>query len=267
MIFIIKWLIYELALFISTKNPVEISDDAYQVRLVEFFTKGIFPVTMYSMLQYVNFVVIVYLWLSSYYDISIIISTIIYRFFFHDEKSNRKSILIRYGILTISEYVSLNEWIVTTLFNTKHLFSEPWMSSSPRDFWSNRWQLLFNELFKELGYLPARDLIAPYVPRRISNMMGVLGALCISALFHEYLIIGQFDIWTGEHFFFFMSHGVILILWEVIFGHEDKIKITKIRRILKWVLLAAVNLLVLPAFVQPMKRKFEILGISSCFSQ
>src|SRR5205085_10526444 len=102
---------------------------------------------------------------------------------------------------------------VTFLFNTKHVFSEPWIASSPRDFWSYRWQSILNEIFKELGYLPVRNLFAPFVPRKIANMMGVLGALGVSALFHEYLVIGQRDVWTGEQFFFFMIHGVIFILW------------------------------------------------------
>ena len=67
------------------------------------------------------------------------------------------------------------------------MFSEPWMSSSPRDFWSNRWQLLLNETFKELGYLPVKNLIAPIVSKKVSNIMGVLGAFGVSALLHEYL--------------------------------------------------------------------------------
>jgi len=63
-----------------------------------------------------------------------------------------------------------------------------------------------------LGYLPVRNLFAPFVSKRIANMMGVLGAFDVSALLHEYLIIGQYDLWIGEQFFFFMIHGVILIL-------------------------------------------------------
>ncbi|PKK66377.1 hypothetical protein RhiirC2_753525 [Rhizophagus irregularis] len=76
---------------------------------------------------------------------------------------------------------------------------------------------MFSEIFKELGYLPVRNFLSSFVPRKFANMMGVLGALCFSSLFHEYLIIGQFNIWTGEHFFFFMIHGVIMILWEAAF--------------------------------------------------
>jgi hypothetical protein len=79
------------------------------------------------------------------------------------------------------------------------LFNEPWLSSSPRDFWSVRRQL--------------------------------------------YIVIGNYDIWTGENFFFFIIHGVIFVLWEAIFGNENKYEITTIRRTLKWIFLAAINLL------------------------
>ncbi|UZO13308.1 uncharacterized protein OCT59_004811 [Rhizophagus irregularis] len=37
-------------------------------------------------------------------------------------------------------------------------------------------------------------------------MMGVLGAFAISSLIHEYLVIANFNIWTGEQSFFFMIH-------------------------------------------------------------
>jgi hypothetical protein len=83
---------------------------------------------------YLNFLGIVYLWLSLNFDVVTIIFVIIFRFFFHStpEKNNYKSILIQSGLLTPSEYVSLKEWIITFLFNTKHLFDVPFISSSPR---------------------------------------------------------------------------------------------------------------------------------------
>ncbi|CAB5362327.1 unnamed protein product [Rhizophagus irregularis] len=89
------------------------------------------------------------------------------------------------------EYVSLKEWMISFIFNTKSLFNEPWMASSPRDFWSTRWQLFLNETFKELCFLPVKNLLNPFVPRKIANMMGVLGAFAISSLLHEYIIIGN----------------------------------------------------------------------------
>ncbi|RIA86165.1 hypothetical protein C1645_878855 [Glomus cerebriforme] len=255
-IIIAKWFIFEFAIFIlliSTKCVIEIPKTAYQIRLIEFITKGIPPITMSSMLHYLNFLVIIYLWLSLNYEITTIIVAIFFRFFFHStsENNSHKPILIQSGLLTPSEYVSLKDWIISFLFNTKHLFSEPLMSSSPRDFWSIRWQLLLNEIFKELGYLPIKNLFTPIVPKKIANMMGVLGAFCVSALLHEYLIIANFDIWTGEQFFFFMIHGIIFILWEALFGYEKKSEDTKIKKFLKWVLLVVINLIVFPALIEP----------------
>src|SRR5437763_11633856 len=147
------------------------NENAYQIRLMKFITKGILPVTMTSMLKYINFIVLLYTYLSLNYDIFTVIVTIIFRaFYIEPEKSNHKPFLIQSGFLTPSEYVSLNEWFISFLFNTKHMFSEPWMSSSPRDFWSNRWQLLLNELFKELGYLPVKNLFVSRFPKKFSNI-------------------------------------------------------------------------------------------------
>jgi hypothetical protein len=61
----------------------------------------------------------------------------------------------------------------------------------------------------------------------------------------EYLIIGDFNIWTGEEFFFFMSQGVIFILWEAVFSNKSKNEDTNIKRFLKWVLLLIINLIFL----------------------
>ncbi len=108
-----------------------------------------------------------------------IIFAIFYHFFFHSssKENNHRPILIESGLLTPSEYVSLKEWFLTFLFNTKHLFSEPMIASSPRDLWSVRWQLMFNECFKELGYLPVRNLFASFAPKRIAKHDGCIGCI------------------------------------------------------------------------------------------
>jgi hypothetical protein len=263
-----KWLIYELTRFISHKYVIEIPEKAYQVRLIEFITRGT-PVITSSIFQYLNLVLSIYLMLSLVYDVFTIYYAIFYRLFLHStsENDNNKSILIKSGLLTPSEYVSLKEWMITFLFNTKHLFSEPWMASNPRDFWSVRWHLMLNEIFKELGYLPVKNFFVLFVSRKFANMIGVLGALCFSSLFHEYLIIGQFNIWTGEHFFFFTIHGVIMILWEAVFGYEKKNKVAKSKRFSKWVLLLIINLIFIPAFVEPLIRKRENFLLRSYFSK
>ncbi|EXX50177.1 uncharacterized protein OCT59_018991 [Rhizophagus irregularis] len=265
-IILAKWLILEFTsstYIISTKWATEIPEKVFQVRLLEFFTKGITPITIPSILHMLHFFAIVYLRFSINYHVFGFIIAIIFRLFFHStsEKNQYKPILIQYGLLTPTEYVSLKEWMISFIFNTKSLFSEPWMASSPRDFWSTRWQLFLNETFKELGFLPVRNLLIPFVPRKIANMMGVLGAFAISSLLHEYLIIGNYNIWTGEQTFFFMIHGVIFILWEVIFGYEKKNEITMVKRFLKWGLLLVINLLVFPAFIEPSLRNYKVSSI------
>ncbi|CAB4404273.1 unnamed protein product [Rhizophagus irregularis] len=142
----------------------------------------------------------VYLWLSIKYHVFVFIIAIIFRLFFIPLQ--KKINIQTHFNSTWSEYVSLKEWMISFIFNTKSLFNEPWMASSPRDFWSTRWQLFLNETFKELGFLPVKNLLNPFVPRKIANMMRVLGAFAISSLLHEYIIIGNYNIWTGEQTFF-----------------------------------------------------------------
>ena len=100
--------------------------------------------------------------------------------------------------------------------------------------------------------------------------MSVLGAFFVSGLLHEYITIGDFDVWSGENFFFFMIHGVILILWEILFGYEknnNNNNNTIISRFLKWVLLLVINLLFLPAHVEPLITNFKFSDVSTYFSQ
>uniref|UniRef100_U9UNN1 Wax synthase domain-containing protein n=1 Tax=Rhizophagus irregularis (strain DAOM 181602 / DAOM 197198 / MUCL 43194) TaxID=747089 RepID=U9UNN1_RHIID len=65
-------------------------------------------------------------------------------------------------------------------------------------------------------------------------MMGVLGAFAISSLIHEYLVIANFNIWTGEQSFFFMIH--------------------------------VINLLVFPAFIEPSLRNHDKLPTIPTFT-
>ncbi|CAG8506851.1 4673_t:CDS:2 [Funneliformis mosseae] len=70
------------------------------------------------------------------------------------------------------------------------------LSQCPRDFWSARWQLMISESFKELGFLSVKNVFASFVPKKIANMMGVLGAFgvsvyCINTLSLVNLIFGQ----------------------------------------------------------------------------
>ena len=92
--------------------------------------------------------------------------------------------------------------------------------------------------------------------------MGVLDAFGVSALLHEYMIIGDFDIWTGEQFIFFMINGVILILWEAVFGREDKNESLNIK---KRILMGIISLALLPLFLEPFIRKLKYSDILSYF--
>jgi hypothetical protein len=86
MIVIAKWLMLEFTFstfLISTKWATEIPEKVCQVRLLEFFTKGITPITIPSILYIFHFFINVYLWISINHDVPVFIITILYRLFFH----------------------------------------------------------------------------------------------------------------------------------------------------------------------------------------
>jgi hypothetical protein len=260
---------FELLFFILTRNDLKVPEKPFQIRLLEFITKGTPAITKFMMLQYVYYLVIIYLCLSLIYDVPIAFIAFFFRFFIHSTSENKhKSILIKSGLFTPSEYDSIHEWFVTLLFNTKDYFNEPWKATNPREFWSVRWQLLLNECFKELGYLPVSNFFTSFAPRKIANAMGVLGAFGISALLHEYMVIGSNDIWTGEHFIFFMTNGVILILWEAVFGYEKKNENKNENiNIIKRILMVVISLSILPIFLEPYIRKVKYSDSLSYFSK
>ncbi|CAG8514522.1 9432_t:CDS:2 [Rhizophagus irregularis] len=190
-----------------------------------------------------------------------------------------KHILVKSGLLTPIQFSLLKNYFITYTFNTKHCFNNPWISKNPREVWSSRWQTMLAETFRELGYLPLRNLCISLgiTSRKFCNAMGVLGAFFISSLLHEYYIIGMFNMITGEHLFFFMSHGLIMIVWELVFTSEREDKMKKPEKegydfrkhaavFLKWLLMLAIYMLILPAFTEPLMRRIDLWIIPSLFT-
>ncbi|CAB4407717.1 unnamed protein product [Rhizophagus irregularis] len=102
-----------------------------------------------------------------------------------------------------------------------------WLSTSPREFWSYRWNTFYNEIWKELGYIPLHNyLITSHSfssnnKKKLIKMMGVLGAFFISGILHEYLLWTETNKLTLEQFNFFLFHGIIFIIWEFISIKND----------------------------------------------
>ncbi|PKY20438.1 hypothetical protein RhiirB3_524292 [Rhizophagus irregularis] len=281
LVFIWKLMIYEAVLYLFANFPQKVPERAYQIRMIEYFTKGIpiFTFTAASLFHYVSFFIFFFLYLSFHYDIIVLFSLLALRCMITSQSSTpEKHILVKSGLLTPIQFSLLKNYFITYTFNTKHCFDNPWISKNPREVWSSRWHTMFAETFKELGYLPFRNLCISLgiTSRKFCNAMGVLGAFFISSLLHEYYILGMFNMVTGEHLFFFMSHGLIMIVWELVFTseREDKMKAEKegynFRKyagvFLKWLLMLVVYILIIPAFAEPMIRRMDLWIIPSFFT-
>ncbi|KAF0528062.1 toxin biosynthesis protein [Gigaspora margarita] len=92
----------------------------------------------------------------------------------------------------------------------------PFMSTTPRDHWSKRWQIAFREIFLGLGYVPTKNLFGKH--KKIGKVFGTLSAFFISGLLHEHFIYCMWGTRPGEQMSFFLFHGILLIVWEFIEG-------------------------------------------------
>jgi hypothetical protein len=278
LIFMWKWVIHEIAIYLFANFPQKVPERPYQIRMIEYFTKGISAFTAASMFHYISFFIFFYLYLSFHYDFTVLLSLLALRCMTTSQMPEKHH-LVKSGLLTPIQFSLLKNYFITYTLNTKHCFNNPWISKNPREVWSSRWHTMFAETFKELGYFPFRNLCISLgiTSRKFCNAIGVLGAFFISSLLHEYFIIGMFNMITGEHLFFFTTHGLIMIVWEQIFTpeREDKMKESEkegydFRKyagvFLKWLLMLIIYILILPAFAEPMIRRIDIWTIPSFFT-
>ncbi|CAG8795057.1 42357_t:CDS:2, partial [Gigaspora margarita] len=80
----------------------------------------------------------------------------------------------------------VKEWLILLLFYTKDPMNLPFMSTSPRDFWSKRWHIVLREIFLDLGYVPVKNLFSKH--KKIGKVFGTLSAFFVSGLLHEHIV-------------------------------------------------------------------------------
>jgi hypothetical protein len=274
LIFIWKWMIHEIILYLLANFPQKVPERPYQIRMIEYFTKGIPAFTAASIFHYYCFITFIFLCLSLHYDLTVLLSSLALRYMITTTPENHH--LVKSGLLTPIQFSLIKNYFITYTFNTKHYFNNPWIAEGPRDFWSLRWHSMFNESFKELGYYPLRNLCINLriTSRKFCNDMGILGAYLISSFLHEYFIIGMFNMITGEHLVFFLLNGLIMIVWERVFTSERENKMKESKEeaydfkkyagvYLKRLLWLAIFLLILPALSEPMLRRIDLWIIPS----
>ncbi|CAI2175756.1 13972_t:CDS:1 [Funneliformis geosporum] len=259
-LFFLKWGLYETFFRWLTYNVPDLPKETYPVRIFNWFTKGIPALNQFLLLYYAASTLVVILLLSLGYDSFLVINGLLLRFVI--TLNNDKGTLF----FDKQQIKNIKEWSISMAYDTKHMFMYPYFSTSPRDLWSTRWQLFLKESFKELAYLPARNLFINK-SKRFSELIGVLAAFAMSAILHEYLLLVALNIYSGEHLFFFMLHGIILVIWEGITRstREKDSKKSFLESILQTSIMMIIILFTLPAFVEPIVRHPRWL-ISSAFT-
>ncbi|CAG8444516.1 13228_t:CDS:2 [Cetraspora pellucida] len=153
--------------------------------------------------------------------------------------------------------MAIKQWLISFLFETPMLFDVPYLSSSPKDFWNNRWQQMYRQSFSELAYKPTFNFIftsfislfsnhkfnsylfnSTKVSKKsassnsikniiflIAHSSGVFASFVLSGLFHEYVLFGLFGVISGEQMGFFLFHAMVMIIWEgvgiFLFGNKQ----------------------------------------------
>ncbi|PRP80957.1 acidic mammalian chitinase-like [Planoprotostelium fungivorum] len=130
--------------------------------------------------------------------------------------------LVVYTLLSATSEASFAACGLICGIPMKDMFNNPFAATSPRDMWSNRWNMVVKDIFhdaiftlnqkKKLGQAKKEDDPKPEAPKKSSMLVNSLNALIVfvvSGLMHEYINYCTFDLLTGENLLFFIIHGMV----------------------------------------------------------
>lgn len=177
----------------------------------------------------------------------------------------------RYGILSVILYLSIafvtnfGYGIYSLLFNIRmhSVFpSFPFIATSLRDFWSNRWNNLIKISLHIMSFVVIPKLIDPIIT--MTKSAKGLCAFILSGFIHEYVIWFISNKWSGKNMIFFLLHG-IAVLFEITIKLPAKPNTPK-EKLIGWMWATGIMLITMPLFFDPlidigvfsdMKRNFK----------
>src|SRR4051794_10406009 len=148
------WILYVSCAQFVVLFPPDIPDTPYPIRIVNYFYDGTPFISFYNLFYCYIYAGALFFSMNYLYEINIISSAHLLSYIYSTPNS------FLYTKLTNDQLNSLKLWLISFLFYTKPIFNHPYLSKDPRDLWSIRWHLIFNEIFIELGYKPARRLFS-----------------------------------------------------------------------------------------------------------
>jgi hypothetical protein len=98
--------------------------------------------------------------------------------------------LFEFLLYTVGRRILPVNWAPEEPYNPRRyppLFSKPWDSKSMSEFWGRGWHALFRRDLTYCGALPAFKLAAMLgCSKQVQKMAGLMGAMFLSGLMHEY---------------------------------------------------------------------------------
>ncbi|KAI9025446.1 hypothetical protein DFJ74DRAFT_664336 [Hyaloraphidium curvatum] len=95
------------------------------------------------------------------------------------------------------------------------MFASPALTTSPRDFWSGRWNLLVKNTFHRSIFVPATHVGHPQngdtkaIVSFAEKVVSSLGVFFVSAISHDWINYLTFGRYTPDNFIFFMLNGLL----------------------------------------------------------
>ncbi|CAG8574088.1 411_t:CDS:1 [Dentiscutata heterogama] len=258
-----KFLVFEFILaWAETYKPI-IPDRIYLFRVIDYFLTGKPFITPFYLFYNYVLAVNIYIFISLAYDIFVLSFGLLLpllQIIQSSQYSVNKISKSRYQAILSSKIQEVKEWLILLLFHTKVPMNFPFISTSPRDFWSKRWHIVLREIFLDLGYVPVKNLFGKH--KKIGNIFGILSAFFVSGLLHEYIVYCMWGNSPGEQMLFFLFHGLLLILWEVAEGLlvGNGIAINEVKDswgiwLFKLILFNTIAIFGIPSFFEPYLRE------------
>ncbi|RIB11875.1 hypothetical protein C2G38_2249858 [Gigaspora rosea] len=266
---ILKLLVFEFLLaWVEAYKPI-IPDRIYLLRFIDYLLKGNPFITPFYLFYHYVLAVNVYIYISLVYDLFVLffglflLPLLLLQTNQLSQDSVYKSSKSQYQSTqstNLSTTRKVKEWLILLLFYTKDPMNLPFMSTSPRDFWSKRWHIVLREIFLDLGYVPVKNLFGKH--KKIGKVFGTLSAFFVSGLLHEHIVYCMWGTRPGEQMFFFLFHGLLLILWEFVEGLlvGNKMIMHEVKDswgiwLFKLVLFNTFGIFSIPSFMEPYLRE------------
>lgn len=107
------------------------------------------------------------------------------------------------------------------------LFHTPYLASSPRSFWSLRWNTMFTRLYTSLLFRPLAGRLTPSSNKTaIAPLLSALAVFLLSGLLHCHQSTAAFHVLYPSTFVFFLLQFVLCTV-QVAVGYKDTDRISK----------------------------------------